>query len=291
MGWDRRLNVTTIITMRDSQIDKRHWAFIGWGMLLAIPVYLILTNWPFAIPDNSQIIIRLQRTGCEGTCPGYQLTLYDNGTVVYYGEDYVRTHGIRKANIGADKVQALAARLEAAGYFSLNDNYDHVTASDFPSAITYVKIGAREKGISHHYGDSSAPSKLYEFEKAIDDAVNSGQWVRGCGLAYPLYCMYNPFFWILTLSPLALAGWIIWHLILERKTIAGIILAQAAVFLIWAIVAWILISDRSWGNQFPDIFGFYSLLGIAEFIGVVPLAILLVRYSQRSTNKPKVVIV
>ena len=52
-------------------------------------------------------IIKLQRGPCFGPCPIYKVTIYDNGTVIYNGEEFVKTKGKHKINISKEKIREL----------------------------------------------------------------------------------------------------------------------------------------------------------------------------------------
>src|SRR5262245_50234061 len=103
--------------------------------------YRYVTDW------RHNVIISLQRTGCFGACPTYELTIYEDGTVIYNGHEFVNVVGKRRANIGEAKVRKLADDLERSNYFSFADNYDDEYVSDFPSAVTFVRIGSHQKRI------------------------------------------------------------------------------------------------------------------------------------------------
>jgi hypothetical protein len=151
----------------------RRWLILGLGTILVLIAYRFFTDW------RHTTIINLQRTGCFGICPVYDITIFEDGTVAYKGEKFVGEVGNRKADIGKAKVQQLLAEIENEGYFSLQDRYDDEIVPDLPSAVTYVRNGRQEKRVFHYLGDAKAPEKLSKLEEAIDEAANSRQWVDG----------------------------------------------------------------------------------------------------------------
>jgi hypothetical protein len=127
---------------------------------------------------QEEIIIKLERTACFGTCPVYSVTIDEEGTVIYEGVDHVQTKGTKVTTISADAVNQLISEFEKADYYSLNDSYTNFNVSDMPSANTLISIGDRTKAIKHYHGDRSAPEKLTELENKIDEIVNSAQWIK-----------------------------------------------------------------------------------------------------------------
>jgi hypothetical protein len=121
--------------------------------------------------------ITLQRTGCFGTCPAYQLTIHGDGSVVYRGDMYVKTKGRATAHVGKETVRGLVRQFQRINYFSLQDKYEG-GPTDGPSQITSILLGGRKKTVDHYSGSPDAPKALTSLEDAIDAAVNSQQWVQ-----------------------------------------------------------------------------------------------------------------
>jgi len=254
------------------------------GLLLIFFSFQFFLDRRYTIPTNGQIVISLAKTGCLGSCPVYELTIYENGTVVYEGRMFVGARGVRKTNIGEKKVRQLAAELESAGYFSLQDEYNQQTYTDSASATTYVKIGDKQKRISHYYGDVGAPESLFLVEKAIDEAANSERWVRACAFRYPRYCKGSLPFWIACAAPLGIALLIAMPFIRQRKTFLGIMRGQGIIVLIWAPLLLL-------ANSGGDLFGitsyqavrFYGILSFIEFVILIPIGLFLTRQMNSST--------
>ncbi len=131
------------------------------------------------IPDNlDDVVITLERTVCFGVCPEYRLTIYGNGTVIYEGKRFVKIEGKRTASISEDKIRQLLSEFKRVDYFSLDDSYEELTATDMPSAFTSLTVGGRTKAVRHYHGDFGAPEELTALEDRIDEIVNSDQWVK-----------------------------------------------------------------------------------------------------------------
>ena len=128
--------------------------------------------------DLDGVVITLERTVCFGACPEYKLTVYGYGTVVYEGKRFVKIEGKRTAEIGEDKIRQLLSEFERIDYFSLDDSYEELTATDMPSAYTSLKVDGKTKVVRHYHGDFGAPEEFTTLEDRIDEIVNSDQWVR-----------------------------------------------------------------------------------------------------------------
>lgn len=263
---------------------------LAFGILMIIAAYQFFMYRQNVIPTNSQVIVSLERTTCFGTCPSYKLTIYENGLVVYEGMDFVGTMGIRKANIGRNSVQQLVSKLESSNFFSFKDSYDEYMATDAPSAIIYVKIGNKEKRISHYYGDLNAPMELYELEENIDEAANSRRWIRACSLSYSYFCKNSPSFWIASTLPIALAVWISWPFIKKRKAFIGIIRGQGVIAFVW-LTLWIWTKSirGNFSGYYSFVAGeFYSIICVSEILVFVIIALFIAwGYSGQIKTNPQ----
>ena len=94
----------------------------------------------------------------------------------------MRHSGAASARIPPERVQALLAELEKAGYFSFADRYTHAEpacgrySTDSPSTVTSLQRNGKLKRIEHDYGCSGAPGALVALERRIDEVLGSARW-------------------------------------------------------------------------------------------------------------------
>src|SRR5262245_1552930 len=136
---------------------------------LALAVMLASSACASAPPEpaaqpNGTIEITLERTVCFGMCPEYKVTLREDGTVTYAGRQFVRVAGEHTWKIDPAAVRALAAEMEKAGFFDMQDTY-RAMITDHPTTYTSLTIGGRSKKIMDYV---AGPPKLKEIETRID---------------------------------------------------------------------------------------------------------------------------
>jgi hypothetical protein len=140
--------------------------------------------------DLAGVVITLQRTVCFGRCPAYEVKLYGDGRVLYWGTQFVKEKGKREGHVDKDAVRQLVAAFEQAGYFSLREKYtaddcrsegsDDVAcsaATDMPSATTSLTLRGKTHRVNHYYGCSCAPKVLEQLESLIDRTAQTDQWI------------------------------------------------------------------------------------------------------------------
>jgi uncharacterized protein DUF6438 len=136
------------------------------------------------IPRDS--LITLERTICYGMCPSYKLRISADGAVVFEGRRFVKTVGTAQSAISQDQLRELLAKFEKLDYFNLRNRYEgprdgcEGLVTDHPSALTSITTNGKTKSVRHYYGCRGVEvlDELTKLEQAIDDAVNSEQWIR-----------------------------------------------------------------------------------------------------------------
>jgi len=126
------------------------------------------------------VVITLERTACYGTCPIYTLKIFEDGKVVYNGQDFVSVKGEQSSSITADQLKELVVDFQNADYFNLPDKYT-APVMDMPTTITSFSLDGKTKTVSNYGGCLSgspekAPQALCDLEKKIDALTNSAQW-------------------------------------------------------------------------------------------------------------------
>lgn len=206
------------------------------GLIIFIPtlIYTYFIDWRYPIPEDSQIVIRLTRGSTMGGV-SYEVTLYEDGTVVYDGKRFVGASGIRKEKLGLEKVRELAQIIEHAGYFELEDRYFPAGGYDGDFAITYVKIGQKEKEISRH--SAIDISELVSIENRIDEISNTQKWVD-CRQPIRFFCGFNPYAVGSNLMFFFMAEWATWSFVQKRKTFLGISLG-CGIIILYGLIIWL----------------------------------------------------
>jgi hypothetical protein len=138
--------------------------------------------------DLRKVVITLERHGCYGECPIYQLRVTGDGKVSFHGAQFVQRAGNQEGTISPEKLRKLVRAFEEAGYFSIRENYGYsgcnsrqVCATGFlndaPSVDTSITLRGRTHRVIHAYGCTCAPEPLFKLEHTIDEIVGTDRWV------------------------------------------------------------------------------------------------------------------
>jgi len=164
-----------------SPFSRSWFRVVGLVALAIAPVSAASGVLAQQIPDD--VVIKLERTSCFGSCPVYTVTLDARGNVTWMGEKYVRVEGRQTDRVQGSRVAALLATADRIGFFDLNDHYRTIRnpdgtetmVTDLPTTFVTITRGGRTKRIEDYIG---APGGLKELEQQIDDAARTKRWIR-----------------------------------------------------------------------------------------------------------------
>jgi len=123
------------------------------------------------------VIVKLTRVSA-GVGPGYSLTIYGHGIVIYEGIDNVKIKGKIEKPISEGKMMALLSEFKNSGFFSLKENYMVTETSGRPYTILSIAMPSSEgqmitKKVTHYNGDKSIPEQLNNLENKLDEIIES----------------------------------------------------------------------------------------------------------------------
>lgn len=112
-------------------------------------------------------LLSMERTTCFGSCPSYQLIIYDTGIVVYNGKYFVDSMGYFYGYLSLKEIEKIKKKANAIHFFELEDRYPMNTdIVDLPATITILNMnGQAKKIINKNY---ETPPALIQFENLID---------------------------------------------------------------------------------------------------------------------------
>ena len=128
------------------------------------------------ITKDSRVTITLLQWTCDGPCPLHSVTLSPDG-IVFEGFN-VAARGKHTDKIANDALIALAKRLVAADFFSMNDEYRYRGWNDLSSSLS-ITIDGHTKTVRSYQGTwAGMPSVIGELEDEVDAAARTERWLE-----------------------------------------------------------------------------------------------------------------
>ena len=149
-------------------------------------VHAMIPKAIFVAAQGRTALITLERGACFGTCPIYQVTIAQNGTVSFDGHKFVKTSGAATAQIKPEDFNKLVSDFEKIHYFSLDEKYEPGTrgcgaaATDMPYVRTSIRVDGKTKSVSHYHGcrNSEVLGALATLERKIDEIAGTEKWIK-----------------------------------------------------------------------------------------------------------------
>ncbi|ABF42078.1 hypothetical protein Acid345_3077 [Candidatus Koribacter versatilis Ellin345] len=129
--------------------------------------------WGQDTAPTGDFLVKLERTGCVGACPGYVVTIDGVGRVRYEGKYYVVAEGEREKTVSAQVVKKLMMRLKAENFFDWPEERN--VCVDYPEVRISVTIGARLHEVLE---GCNRPGRVLSLAKEIDTITGTREWVQ-----------------------------------------------------------------------------------------------------------------
>lgn len=149
--------------------------------------------------EKTQLFLKMEKSGCYGRCPSYDLTVELGEKVMFEGKAYTETTGKAEDKLSAEQLKNLTSEIEKADFFSLENAYDYDSgncpelATDMPSVKLTIRLNGKEKTINHYHGcfekdnsptiksnnvaDKIFPQQLYILENRINEIIGTKRWI------------------------------------------------------------------------------------------------------------------
>jgi Domain of unknown function (DUF6438) len=118
--------------------------------------------------SGSAIIFTLEKTACYGTCPIFKVIVFDNDSLVFDGEEYVKKKGQYSKSLSKGTVAKLIKQFNEVNFFQYKDTYTE-NITDLPTTYISFSDGGKTKKIKDYVG---SPESLKNLEKLIVNLVS-----------------------------------------------------------------------------------------------------------------------
>ena len=140
------------------------------------PVFLSCKSGQKTQSDEvDSILISLQKTGCLGECPVYELTIYENGKIAFHGKQHCLITGHRNGLLDSNELAMIKNSIKSDEFLALDTNY-LTLIMDAPTHHIRHKYKQSMKTISCR-GDQ--PTAFQVMEKMLEGLAVSRRWLTG----------------------------------------------------------------------------------------------------------------
>ena len=140
--------------------------------------------------------VKLERTGCFGTCPAYVVVIHGDGRVDWTGHANVVAVGSRQGRVSRHELEELSRRLDQVQFFERNEHGDlpakpecttagNTTSCSFGASFSicsdtsHTIVSVTRGGRSHtiDFDDCSERPELQALEEYIGQILDLEAWI------------------------------------------------------------------------------------------------------------------
>lgn len=113
-------------------------------------------------PNENYDQIIVSSSGCFGSCPILNISIENNGNILYYGQDYNTQNGFFKSKITKAQYEEIQTRFKKADIMNLKNQYVANWTDDQTVTITFIKNNKIVKSVSD-YGRQSPEALIWAY--------------------------------------------------------------------------------------------------------------------------------
>ena len=143
------------------------------AIVLALGCYACKT-----IPTTSELeslskVLEIEKGPCYQECPVSTLTIYENGTMKFVGEEYSDKEGTFIKSIGQTELRKLVKAFRDANFFSFQSAY-RSNIPDLQTVSITFNDGGNSKTVT---GKENRPEELMALQNLLDQIADSDGWM------------------------------------------------------------------------------------------------------------------
>lgn len=144
------------------------------GILVAVAIFVLLVNCR-VMPNHTsdQILFTMEKTACMGSCPVYNLKVYQDGWAILEGVAHVAYLGNYQLKLSDKEIAGIKDAFEKHDFFSLDEKY-YANFSDLPTTYLFYRQQDRSKKVMDYHG---APQNLKKLEDYLATFLNK-KWKK-----------------------------------------------------------------------------------------------------------------
>ena len=122
------------------------------------------------------LLLRLERTSCFGTCPAYVVEVDAQGNLRYEGKANVCTPGNVAGRVSPEVVTQLRQAISGAHFVDASEKCCECLVTDTPSAVITIVDAGRSKTIMVTDG-CPGPAEIRGLADKFDGLLRTEQWI------------------------------------------------------------------------------------------------------------------
>lgn len=124
------------------------------------------------IPSSDHVVIKMQKTPCFGSCPEYEITIFDNKMVYLDAKQFLPLKGKFVSRLSDEGYKQLVEKFVESDFFDYQEEYTS-NITDLPTTNVTFKYKEKKKTVSDYHG---APESLKKLEQSVHGLIDQLDW-------------------------------------------------------------------------------------------------------------------
>jgi hypothetical protein len=119
--------------------------------------------------------LSIQRTGCRGRCPIYQLSIDHTGKVVYTGERFTDLTGTYEKTLEPAQLLGVVKYLDEKQFWAMDSVYDQPGVMDVPAVTVASTSGGRTHQVRARF---NVPEEVVTFYEQLEVLIGPAGYTK-----------------------------------------------------------------------------------------------------------------
>jgi len=130
------------------------------------------------IAEGDSLFASMKKSYCYGTCPVFEMRIYNSGVVQFDGKANVQMLGLHTTILRLEDMALFIDKANEIKYFEMDDDYDNPGITDLPSTTTSIVINGKRKTVRRRV---NFPAEIKGYEQLFLDLMESKSWIQERG--------------------------------------------------------------------------------------------------------------
>ena len=139
-------------------------------------ILMASTCRPFGPQDLDKLkpLVELRKGPCFGSCPVFEMIIYEGGLASYEGERFTNRLGMHTKQLDVETFKNVINAFEEADVWQ----YQNAYKAQIPDMATVTVVYHKDGNTKSVKGKDGRPAKIVELGKMLDAIAQSGGWER-----------------------------------------------------------------------------------------------------------------
>ncbi len=151
---------------------SKSWIFIGLCSITFFNQCKMQKKFMVDPISTTQAVVKISKSPCFGSCPVYEMQIFDDRSVIFHGKKYTDKLGLYEKELDQELYELILSSFKEYDFLALEDEYPS-PVMDAPSTTISFRDGAIMKQVKTK---ANGPPSFAKVAKMLEDLADSEGW-------------------------------------------------------------------------------------------------------------------